>query len=309
VFFTGLATKMPISFFCPVCNVKVELPDRLAGKTAQCPFCRNPIDVPAQGRVPAAGRLGRRLWTLLPVLIAAVILAVLIVLLIDVKSSIRALEEDLGSIRRKLADVGAAAKRRAEEPPPVQKSPAPAPAPPRPADATARPAAATDDHATLIRDLTALRDAQEGILAKLRDIEDELAKRRGAPLSAPAPVASRVEIAEDDDIDIKVDVKQDAALPRPKFTFTGIVTNTGTHPAPVVQISIRMTGFQGLDPVTRQPIALVPHSATITERIRSLAPGASANLWKEFSPAEPALFPRELSWLPQFEATARVLRE
>jgi hypothetical protein len=294
---------MPITFFCPVCNVQVEVPDRLAGKTAPCPVCRNAIDVPAPSRPAGAGHHARRLRPALFGIAAACASAVLVALLITVQTASRALEEEVGAIRQRLAALETAAAHHAQEPPPTPKPIAPTPTPP-PA-APPKLAAALDDHAALTRDIAALRDTQEGIFAKLRDLEDAFAKSKGAP----APAAPPPEIASDDNIEVKLTVRLDGSLPRHRFIFTGTVTNTDTKPAPVVQVTIRITSFHGHHHVTRQPVTTIMHTATLSERIRSLPPGTTSNIWKEYYPAEPAILSREFAWVPQFEVTTRVLAE
>ncbi len=38
---------MPISVTCPSCGSKIKAPDGLAGRRANCPKCKAPINVPA----------------------------------------------------------------------------------------------------------------------------------------------------------------------------------------------------------------------------------------------------------------------
>jgi len=289
---------MPITFFCPVCNVKVDIPDRMGGKSAPCPSCGNVIDVPRQGRSPASLRLSRRIRVLLPWLFAGAALAGLAVALgalVELGSVRTSLEGDLKTLQGKLGELESRAA----------AAPAPA-APVRPAAPPERRSAEAGDHAALQREIASLRDADEELHRKLQDLEGEIARLRGVP--APAPVKP-VEVADDEDIEIKIDAKQDALSGRPRFTFAGPATNSGTKLAPVVLISIRVIGFQGLNPMTRQPVATVSYAATLTERIRSLPPGTTANVVKDLFPTDPALLSREVLWEPQFEVSTRVLKE
>jgi hypothetical protein len=287
---------MPISLFCSVCNVKVEVPDRMAGKSSPCPSCGNVIDIPSPDRAHAGSRMGRKLRGLLPWLLAGaalVGLAAAFVSISELHAARQSLDENLKDLRAKLSDLESRAVAGARPAAPADPTPAPKPA-------------ASDTHDALQREIAALHGTDEELLRKLQELDGEIVRLRGTPATpAPKPVEV-VETADDEDIEIKIDAKQDPLAPRPRFTFTGHATNTGSKQAPVVLISIRVIGFQGLNPVTRQPVTTAAYAATLTERIRSLPPGTTANVMKELYPTDAALLSREVVWSPQFEVSAKV---
>src|SRR5262245_15480809 len=51
---------MPIQFRCPGCSQPIEVDDPFAGKSAQCPYCRRVITVPAQTSLDAAAPVEAR---------------------------------------------------------------------------------------------------------------------------------------------------------------------------------------------------------------------------------------------------------
>ena len=112
-----------------------------------------------------------------------------------------------------------------------------------------------------------------------------------------------------DHIEIRMDGRPDPLAPRPRFLFVGAAANTGNRHAPSVQVTIRVTGFRGFDPATRQPVTVVSYAATLTERVRSLPPGTTAPVVKDLFPNDPALLSPNVLWEPQFEVSAKVLRE
>lgn len=287
---------MPVTLFCPVCNVKVDVPDRLAGKSAPCPVCRTLIDIPLQDRAPAAHLL-RRAASAAPWIVAGLVLAVLAwesVHLAELTDANRSLREQIGVLQ---GQIGALSER--AQAPPVAP---PAPAAPPPVE----PAAplGPDERAELQRRIAALNEALSASHLRARELEGELARVRGES-------AARVseETAADEDIETRVNVKADATGPRIKFAFEGRATNTGKRPAPVVQIALTVTQFQGLNPLTNDVVAFVPHAAAQTERLRNLGPGETRSFWMELAPAEPALLRRDVTWEPQYSVAARVTRE
>jgi len=295
---------MPISLFCPVCSVKVEFPDRLAGKSAPCPSCRNAVDVPASGRPSLAARLARRLRAALPWLVAAGAVAAFVADRAgreETGPDRSVLERDLQDLRVKVKALEAKGGDTVTKPPePATPGPDASPAPPKPNAAA--------DAAALHKDLAAAREANEALQQKVQDLEAEVAKLKSAP---PRPVepAPAVEVANDDDIEIRMDGRPDPLAPRPRFLFIGTAANTGNRHAPFVQVTVRVTGFRGFDPVTRQPVTIVSYAATLTERVRSLPPGTTAPVVKDLFPGDPALLSRNVLWEPQFEVSAKVLRE
>jgi hypothetical protein len=295
---------MPISLFCPVCSVKVEFPDRLAGKSAPCPSCRNAVDVPASGRPSLASRLARRLKAALPWLVAAAAVAAFVADRAgreDPGPDRTALERDLQDLRAKVKALEAKGGDAATRPPePATPGPDALSVPPKPNAAA--------DAAALHKDLAAAREANEALRQKVLDLEAEVAKLKSAP---PRPVepAPAVEVADDDDIEIRMDGRPDPLALRPRFLFIGTAANTGNRNAPSVQVTIRVTGFRGFDPVTRQPVTIVSYVATLTERVRSLPPGTTAPVVKDLFPSDPSLLSRNVLWEPQFEVSAKVLRE
>jgi len=294
---------MPISLFCPVCSVKVEFPDRLAGKSAPCPSCRNAVDVPASGRPSLAARLARRLRAALPWLVAAGAVAAFVADRAgrEERPDRSVLERDLQDLRVKVKALEAKGGDTVTKPPePAPPGPDASPAPPKPNAAA--------DAAALHKDFAAAREANEALQQKVQDLEAEVAKLKSAP---PRPVepAPAVEVADDDDIEIRMDGRPDPLAPRPRFLFIGTAANTGNRHAPSVQVTVRVTGFRGFDPVTRQPVTIVSYAATLTERVRSLPPGTTAPVVKDLFPGDPALLSRNVLWEPQFEVSAKVLRE
>jgi hypothetical protein len=240
--------------------MKVEVPERLAGKSSPCPSCGNVIDIPSADRSHAGLRTGRRLKMLLPWMFAGVALVgfgMAFFAVSELRSARESLETDLRTLQTKLSDLESRAGAPARPAAPVDAPPAP------------KTAATPDDHAALQREIAALHGTDEELLRRLQDLDGEIVRLRGTP-SPPAPKpVDIVEIADDEDIEIKIEAKQDPMAPRPRFTFSGHATNSGTKPAPVVLISIRVIGFQGLNPVTRQPVTSAPSAASLTERIRS----------------------------------------
>ncbi len=295
---------MPISLFCPVCNVKVEVPERLAGKSAPCPSCGNVIDVPRGGRPSGASRLARRLKAAAPVLVSALALIAAAVAWIQVaglRSERKGLKDDLSRLQERVAAMEPAAARAPAER--IENPPAPVSS-----------AVSADDHAALRRELGALRAAHDSLLRKVEDLEAELARPGeepppAVPAPSPVPAPAPPALANDEDITINMKGELDALSPRPRFVFVGTVANAGIRNAPVVQISIRVTGFHGLDPVNRQLVTSVSYAATLTERVVSLPAGTRAQVLKDLFPTVPALITREVFWDPQFEVSARVLPE
>jgi hypothetical protein len=284
---------MAVTLFCPICNVKVDVPDRLAGKSAPCPVCRSPIDIPLHDRTTAVERALRRLAAAAPWLAAGVVLAALgveTVQLAELTEANRALKTEVEALRSKLAEA-----------PPAPPAPAPAPKAPVEPPAPLGP----DERAELQRKVASLQEALSAHVLKLREMEDELARQRGEASAAGASA----EVASDADIETRVTVKTEAVGPRLKFTFEGRATNTGQKPAPAVLITLTVTQFQGLHPVTGEAVAFVPHSAAPEERLRNLAPGDTRTFWIELTPADPALMRRDVAWTPQYVVEAKVLRE
>jgi cell division protein FtsB len=297
---------MPISLFCPVCSMKVEFPDRLAGKSAPCPSCRNAVNVPATGRPSLAARLALRMKTALPWLVAAVALAAFAVSHLGREKPdpdrASALERELQDLRANVKaleakQADAAAKPSAPAPPDPDALPAPPPKPP-----------AGGDVAALQKDLAVARETNETLQQKVQDLETEVAKLKSAS-PRPADPLPAIEMADDDDIEIRMDGRPDPLAPRPRILFVGTAANTGNRHAPAVQVTIRVTGFRGLDPVTRQLVTDVSYAATLTERIRSLPPGTTAPVVKDLLPSDPALLNRNVLWEPHFEVSAKVLKE
>jgi hypothetical protein len=292
---------MPVTLFCPVCNVKVDVPSRLAGKSAPCPSCGNVIDIPRQ-EAPAAPRLIRRLKTALPWMIAAAAAAALVVetaILLGLRSDHRTLAGTVRSLATRVDALEASSRTAPDAGMPDTDAPPPPDVPDVPPDLPPPPA--SEDTDELRRDVASLRDVMQSLVQRIREIEDTPA--------TPVDMRLPPDIATDDDIEVRMIAKQEAVLPRPRFVFTGTATNAGSKSAPVVKVTIRVTAFQGVDPVTRQPVTLVSHAAQLTEHIRSLPPGTTATVWKDFAPDDPALLTRDLAWEPQFEVSTRVAQE
>jgi|GEM_PF-3986265 len=290
---------MPIPLFCPVCHVKVEVPDRLAGKSAPCPSCGNVVDIPNAERPGTPSRATRRLKAI------AVPAAAALAMLASVLAWFRSTEtqkavSDLQTEIRILRENASAPERLAPAPPPPAPTPAPAP-----------PTASADGQAAIRREIADLREAHEALQQRMQELESDLASAMKPLPAAPSIPAAPPppELASDEDITMDIKGQLDATSPRPRFLFVGTVANAGLRNAPVVQIVIRVTGFQGLDPVNRQLVTSVSYAASLTERIRSLPPGTRAHVVKDLIPSDPALFTRDVIWEPQFEAGAKVLRD
>ncbi len=293
---------MSISLFCPVCSVKVEVPDRLAGKSAPCPSCGNVVDIPKGDRPAGASRLVRRLKSVASLAVAALALLAAALAWIQVSGSrdaISGLQEEVEALQEKVAGLEAARA--------VPARPADARAVPRP-DATP-PAVTAADHAALRRELEGLRESHEGLQQRVHELEADLTGPKKPAPTPEVPVPVLPELASDEDIALDFKGQLDAMAPRPRFVFVGNVANAGSRSAPVVQITIRVTGFQGLDPINRQIVTAVSYAASMTERVRSLPPGTRAQVIKDLFPNDPALLTRDVVWEPQFEASAKVLRE
>lgn len=290
---------MPVTLFCPICNVKVDVPERLAGKSAPCPVCRNLIDIPLNDKSGAAGQYLRRLLAAAPWLAAGVVAAGLLaesLYLSDLREANESLRRDLRALRDQLtAQEAKQAIRDAAPSAPAAALPAPA----APVQVT------PDERADFQRMNAELREALGAQTLQLRRLENEIARLKGEAAAA----TETPETAADEDIEAKVSVKADTAGPRIKFTFEGRATNTGKKPAPTVEITVNVTQIQGLHPLNNDVVSFVPQTATLRERLRNLVPGESRAFWLELMPNDPGLLRRDLTWQTQHTVSAHVTRE